>query len=436
MKKQGKKFKIAYIIYVVLLLVIAAAAVFYVISVLKDYESYQPEREIERQIKNIAELAGGGSVDSIVSYGDDAFEIDSEEKARLASALAKENLSYKIKGGSSDGSSLTYSIADGEETLLYIKLKSVSETTKLSLFTYSVWETEEITAALSHYTLSLPPSVKVTLNGKELTGTVSEEEPNKLVYNISAFGSPRLSVSDITGNVLDCAGTEKIDISEYKITVPDNFSLKIGGREVSPEIAQKTENPTYVNVSEYCGDMPELLVYDCGVLGKNPEIEIFDPMGNAVEYDMDGNTVLITEQPSYSDNPPEELTAQIDPMRAAKDWSLFLTQDLSGAYYGFYTLAQYLAEGSYLYDVAWKYANGMDITFTSVHSYPSFSDEKLTNYIRYTENCFSCDIFFNKHMDLNSGSHVVDTMNSRFYFVNNGTAEAPNWIIADIREII
>lgn len=436
MKKQVKKFKIVYIVYVALLLILAAFAVFYVVSVLKDYESYQPEREVERQLKIIAELAKGGSVDSVVSYGDDSFEITSEEKARLADALAKDTLSYKIEGGSSDGSALTYSVAGGEDTLLYIKLKSVSETTKLSLFTYSVWETEEIKAVLSNYSLSLPPSVKVTLNGEELIGSVSSEEPEKLVYNISAFGTPKLLVSDTVGNVLECTSGTKIDISEYKITIPDNFTLKIDGREVSPLTAQKRENPSYVNVSEYCGDMPELLDFECAVLGSEPLIEIYDTVGNSIEYEMEENTVSVTEQPSYSDIPPEELLSYIDPMSAAKDWSLFLTKDLSGSNYGFGTLAKYLAEGSYLYDVAWKYANGIDITFTSNHSFPSFTDEKLSNYIRYTENCFSCDIFFNKHMVLGSGSHVIDTMNSRFYFVNNGTADTPNWVIVDIREII
>lgn len=436
MKKQVKKFKIVYIVYVALLLILAALAVFYVVSVLKDYESYQPEKEVERQLKIIADLAKGGSVDSIVSYGDDSFEITSEEKTRFVNALAKDTLSYKIEGGNSDGSALTYSVADGEDTLLYIKLKSVSETTKLSLFTYSVWETEEVKAVLSNYTLSLPPSVKVTLNGKELAGSVSSEDTAKLVYKISAFGSPELLVSDIAGNVLECTDGKKIDISEYKITIPDNFTLKIDGKEIAPEIAQRTENPNYVNVSEYCKDMPELLEFECAVLSKEPLIEISDPTGKTVEYEMEENTVSVTEQLSYSDIPPEELLSYIDPMSAAKDWSLFLTKDLSGSNYGFGTLAKYLAEGSYLYDVAWKYANGIDITFTSNHSFPSFTDEKLSNYIRYTENCFSCDIFFNKHMVLVSGSHVIDTMNSRFYFVNNGTADTPNWVIVDIREII
>lgn len=436
MKNRSKKFKIIYIVYVAILLVLAAWAIFYVMSVLKDYESYQPEKEIERQLEKIVSLAQSDSVDSVISYGGDSFEITDEEKERLVSVLAKDKLSYKIEGGSSDGSTLTYSVSDNDNTLLYIKLKSLSETTKLSLFTYSEWKTEEVRAALSNYSLLLPPSVKVALNGKELTGSVSPDDPEKLVYNVSAFGSPKLTVSDTVGNVLECRDDSKIDISEYKITLPDNFSLKVNGKEVSPDIAQKTDNPSYVNVSEYCGNMPKLLLFDCAVLGSEPLIEIFDPMGNAMEYEPEENTVVITEQPSYADAPPQELLAYIDPMSAAKDWSLFLTKDLEGANYGFSTLAKYLAEGSYLYDVAWNYANGIDITFTSNHDYPYFSDESLSNFIRYTEDCFSCDVFFNKHMDLSSGSHVVDTMNSRFYFVNNGSAEAPDWIIADIKEII
>lgn len=436
MKAKGKKFKIAYIAYVALLLILAVWAVFYVVSVLKDYESCQPEREIEKQLENIIRLAKSGSVDSVVSYGEDSFEMTSEEKSRFVDALAKDTLSYKLRGGSSDGSSVTYSVSDGENTLLNIKLRSISETTKLSLFTYSLWETEEVKAVLLNYSLSLPSSVKVTLNGEALTGSVSAEEPDKLVYNISAMGSPKLLVSDAVGNVIECKEGQKIDITRYKITVPDNFTLKIGGREISREMAAKTENPSYANVAEYCKNMPGLLIYDCDVLGSEHLIELFDAAGKAVEFEAEGNTVFVTEQPSYSDVPPEELLSQIDPMSAAKDWSLFLTKDLEGAHYGFGALTKYLAEGSYLYDVAWKYATGMDITFTSNHNYPSFADEKLSNYIRYTEDCFSCDVFFNKHMDLSSGLHVIDTMNSRFYFVNNGTAEEPNWIIVEIKEIL
>lgn len=438
MKKQIKKFKIVYIVYIAVLLILAAAAVWYVSSVLKEYEACQPEREVERQIKNLYELARGGAVDSVVSFGgsEESFEISDEEMEKFVNSLAKDTLSYKIIAGSSDGRALTYSVSNSDNTLLYIKLKSLSETTKLSLFTYSEWKTEEVKAALFNYEISLPPSVKVALNGNTLTGSPSSDGSDKLVYRISALGSPTLSISDTLGNVLDFTDSTKINITEYVIKIPDNFTLKADGKEVSPDIARSEENPNYSNFAEYCLDLPKLLTYECAVVQKQPAIEILDPMGNQVEFEMEGNTVTVTEQPSYSDTLPDELSNQIDPMTAAKDWSLFLTKDLSGANNGFSSIAKYFDENSYFYDVAWKYANGIDITFTSPHNYPSFTDEKLSNFIRYTDNCFSCDVFFNKHMLLNSGSNVIDKMNSRFYFVNSGTTDEPKWIIVDIKEII
>lgn len=438
MKKHISKFKLVYIIFVALLAALAAAAVFYAVSVLKDYEACQPEKEIERQLEDIVRLAKSGSVDNAVSFAgdDEAYEITAEEKERFVSALANGELTYKIREGSSDGTALTYSVADKNGILLFIKLKSLSETTKLSLFTYSDWKTEEVKAALFSLSVSLPPSITVNLNGSSLTGSPAADGSGKLLYNISAFGTPELSVSDAFGNVLECSDSAKIDITEYNVTIPDNFTLTVNGKTASPHTAETRNNPIYANVAEYCSDMPKLLTYSCAVLQKEANIEILDPIGQPVKYEMDANTVTITDQPSYSNSLPDELLEQIDPMRAAKDWSLFLTKDLSGANYGFNTIAAYLGEDSYLYEVAWKYANGIDITFTSTHSFPEFANEKISNYIRYTESCFSCDIFFNKKMLLNTGSLVTDTMNSTFYFVNTGTADSPKWIITDIKEII
>ncbi len=438
MKKQLKKSKLVYIIFAAVLVVLAAAAIIYVFNVLSEYEASQPEKEIERQLEKITGNAKKGTLDSIVSFeGEDGgFEITEEEKKRFISALSSDKLTYKLMSGSSDGSALTYSVSDEADSLLYIKLKSLSEKTKLSLFTYSEWKTEEVNAALFNLSVSLPPSITVKLNGNVLQGSPSSEDPQKLLYNISAFGKPKLVISDGFGNELECKESTKIDITEYTVTIPDNYTLKIGGNEVDSNTAEASDNPDYSNVAEYCSDMPKLLTYSCAVLKNEAEIEITDPMGQPAQFDKSKNVVKITEQPSYSDSVPEELLANIDPTRAAKDWSLFLTQDLNGANYGFNIVASYLDENSYLYDVAWKYANGIDITFTSPHSYPTFADEKISNYIRYTDSCFSCDVFFNKNMLLNTGTLVTDTMNSTFFFVNIGTADAPKWIITDIKEII
>ncbi len=438
MKKHIKKFTVFYIILVSVLAVLAVSAVFYVISVLKEYEANQPEKTIEAQMEKIVKLAKSGSSEKVVSFKNDRenFQITPEEKTRFESALTSEKLTYKLSNSSSDGKYVTYKVMNNKDSLLYIKLKSLKETTKLSLFTYSDWSVEEIKPILFNVSLVLPNTVTVSLNGNTLTGSANDS--GKSAYNISAFGTPELLISDVYGNVIKCNESTKIEITEYKVTVPDNFTLQINGKDVAKDKALASDNKEYDNLSEYGLDMPKLLCYDLAVLKKDEELnlQIYDPNSQPVSFTLDGNQVKITEQPSYTDSLPDDLAAQINPMQAAINWSLFMTNDLEGAYHGFYTLANFLQEDSYLYNMAWKFANSIDITFTSTHSYPEIANEKLTKYTKYTDNCFSCDVYFEKNMLLNTGKLVTDVMNSRFYFVNTGTADAPNWVIGDIKEII
>ena len=119
-----------------------------------------------------------------------------------------------------------------------------------------------------------------------------------------------------------------------------------------------------------------------------------------------------------------------------------MSKDLNGYNFGFNEISKHLITSSYLYNMAQKWVNGIDISFISHHTLqnPPFSDESVTNYIRISENCFSVDISFVKHMILVEGSYVPDSMNSRFYFVKydgtNDFVDNPEWKIADIKEIV
>ena len=119
-----------------------------------------------------------------------------------------------------------------------------------------------------------------------------------------------------------------------------------------------------------------------------------------------------------------------------------MTQDLTGANNGYGQLSPYLIKGSYLQDVAWQWATGIDITFTSSHTLkdPPFQVENVSNYVVYSENCFSCDIRLEKKMVLSkTGEEVDDVINSTFYFVKyDGTdngKDDPRWVLVDYREI-
>ena len=116
-----------------------------------------------------------------------------------------------------------------------------------------------------------------------------------------------------------------------------------------------------------------------------------------------------------------------------------MTDDLEGSNKGFDTIKKYLIKDSYMYNVAYKWATGIDITLTSAHrtSDNYFKNEKVSNFVKYSDNLFSCDISFVKYMYLyKSNKWVDDPMNSTFYFLNIGDENKPNWVILDIQEIV
>ena len=114
-----------------------------------------------------------------------------------------------------------------------------------------------------------------------------------------------------------------------------------------------------------------------------------------------------------------------------------MSDDLS-----FSRIDDYLIPSSYQYEVARKYATGVDITFTSAHTLadPAFTDSEVSNFAWITEDCFSVDIRFVKHMRLRSGAMVDDPMNDRFYFVRyddtDDGADNPAWKLASMKEIL
>ena len=124
-------------------------------------------------------------------------------------------------------------------------------------------------------------------------------------------------------------------------------------------------------------------------------------------------------------------------LEVAQNWSLFLTQDAS-----FSRIRDYLIPDSYQYEVARKYATGLEMTFTSRHTLenPAFTGNSVTNFTWITDDCFSVDISFVKHMRLWYGTAVDDAMNDRFYFVRyDDTAdgvENPAWKLVSMKEIL
>ena len=246
---------------------------------------------------------------------------------------------------------------------------------------------------------------------------------------------PTVEVEDETGYrktvVLD---DPDVAIYEYTVTIPDVYTLSVG--KIMPKRTGKiTHHKDADSMSEYydvCGiRLPDAVEYS--FVSLDPDAEYVIHTGTE-DIPMKGRTTVITDLIS-SDTLPS-LVSNIDVYKVCKVWSDFMTVDLSGDKHGFNNVAKYLIKDSSLYKYAYKWATGIDITYTWDHKILSVEDTNITDYIKYSDTCFSCHVYFRKEMVVYYSPRIYrdDTFDNIVYFVyiddTNDRVNNPHWAIA------
>ncbi len=289
------------------------------------------------------------------------------------------------------------------------------------------------------YSLTLPASLDVTVNGQASEGEHLED--GTVRYDIRALKKPSVQISDLYGNTVNYEGGSELPLTYIKILAMESYTVTVDGASVPASAVILSENPDYEHFADYVDSLPKLATYDIAVLRDGADISVFDKSGAEIEYDSALHVLDLTVVTSDA-QVPESVAAEVNVLKIAEDWSRLMSKDLAGSAYGFYNYAPNLIEGSYLYNVAWKWVNSIDITFTSIHTLlnPPFTDEEVRNFTWITDNCFSVDISFVKQMRLGDGREIGDPMNSRFHFVKydstNDSVYNPTWKLVNIKEIV
>lgn len=416
-------------------LVLGIAIVIYIYNLLVRYEASQPERVVEAFIDEMEKRAFEGTVEEKISF--DGYEPPTAEQKEkeIAAYIAKLKGELRYEEVPAVSSGLVFNIKNEQEVLATVTLESKETKTVLIVFNFDDWQIKEVSPAIIDKEIVLPASVVPTIKGATIPG-VRDEATGNYVYPICSLTTPEIILTDPAGNKVTYDTKKKTVTYGYTISVPSDYKVFADGNEVSPAIAISEENPEFENVSLYCDSMPTQLTYDMYFLSNSVELKVQNSSGSEVPFEMENRSVVINDLVG-ADSVPADILAEIDVLDAAHQWSRFMTKDLAGTNYGYSTIKKLLIEDSYLQSVAWKWATGIDITFTSIHTLAPtpFIEESVTNYIRYSDDCFSCDVRFKKHMILSTGAHVYDPMDSTFYFVNIAKdGEDPQWRIADIRE--
>jgi len=364
MKKLIRKFKRAslytksLILFAFVLLILGIVFLSYVWNSMVIYERSM----VDNYIKYLAE--SGKLTENI---DEDLFELSKYENKNskiidgVKKILKSEDLEIKKNSKESNENIFVYDLKINDNIISTVSLKNTNTYTRMAILTINEWEVESLKTNFENgvfkYNITIPKDYKLYINDKEVDDT-------EIISEGDVEGLERL--------------TKHIEVSKSKTYEINN------------------------------------LVYE-------PEIKIVDSNNKNVNYDVHGEKIIVENKfkkiKDY-DSAKQYLKNDFDIMQLAENWSLFLTDDLSGSYHGFFKLTPYLIEDTYMYEMAYGWSHNVDITFVSSHRLknPVFTNERIENFVIYNENAFSVEVYLEKNMVV-SGKDKVDVMHDRLYFI-------------------
>ena len=288
-------FKKFLLIYVIILTVLMLIFLGYVADSLIKYEKNQVENYME---DIIAELKKAGKNGKIEKYIDTSKVKRSEFESSNVTVdqgfyelLNTQEITYKLNEKSTNDQKPIYDIYAEKEKILEVTLDGSKIQNRLGLLIFNVWKTTTI--------------------------------------------EPKIEKGLYTCNIL----------------VPNNLKVLVNNQELTEnQIVEKVQNEGLTQISKYV-EIPYIVKYEVTELLKKPNVKILDENGNEVEYTENGN--IISKELEYitaknGEEAKKHIKGEIDTLKVAKDWSLYLTDDLDGRLHGYYNIKKYLIEDSAL----------------------------------------------------------------------------------------
>ena len=218
---------------------------------------------------------------------------------------------------------------------------------------------------------------------------------------------------------------EEKELYHYEVTAPSDCMVLVNGKEAAPTSVAKLE---YFADAENYVDLPSQSSYILDHLTKPADIEIKRD-GKYLNFKKSEKITIDSGYDTFTTL--EEAGCDFDLIGFAENWSKYMTKDLTGKRYGFYTIAESLIEKSEMYQKAWAWATGIDITFVSVHTLanPAFTEQTVSNVVKYSDDAICADVHLVKHMLIRGTSKHDDANNSTFYLIKQDGA----WKVVNIR---
>ncbi len=435
--KPKHKFRKFFLIYLGVLLILSVIFLIYVHSLLVNFEGSQVDNVVAEKLEDIKKAASKGKIESEISLDaiKENYSPTDEEIKDYERAFAIGDLTYKKTRNGLSSDTESYAIYLNGFNVGKMELKTLKEEMVLAIFPVTEWSIESCSAET--FSFDFPDSVTITSGGKTIDGKPSETE-GLYSYTASSLFSPDTVITDSAGNTASFNGKDPVTFTNCTVKVLSTYKVYSGDKLIDPSKAAIETIEKFKYVKEYCPEVPDLAVYRLCLIDDGSKITVKDASGNEVACKQPKDSVYEAYDFAMSDTMPQDLAGTPNPLEAAEKLSLFTSDDLGGGYpHGFYTLADYLIKDSYLYEKNWEFATSVDITFTSDHSLdnPPFNSEKVSEFVRFSDKCFSCKIEFNKPMYMTNGVNKIDSVNGTFYFVyyddSDDGVDNPHWGLVD-----
>lgn len=213
------------------------------------------------------------------------------------------------------------------------------------------------------------------------------------------------------------------------ITAPDTYSVFVNG--VKLDSRELTGNVTQIDALKYAAEyvsVPQLVEYSVqGLLGE-PDVTIYNNQGEQVMFTADNNGNITVDTFATSTIDPE-LSATV--LQNAKNYSNFFSKDIDGCSNSVAPISYMFPADSYYLELAENYRKN-DMWMYSAHETPVFANEMVSNYIVYTPQLFSVEVYFEKNMVLTlNGEARQDIVNSRYYYADIDGS----WLVVDMQSV-
>ncbi len=355
-KKKGfPLFWVFYFLFILCMILFWVLVVKKVKECLVIYENSQPERKVEMIIQAVQN-----------GYLDEYFSVEGQNSPYEAADVYKKAYKARIEG-------------------------------------------KEITYQKDTTTLAEKPLYRMYAD-QDLFGTVelreTSKEPLMLILSLS------------TWEVADTKAIYETGEKSVTVKVPNAYKVYVNGVELndSSRIGDAEEMEQFRYVKDYV-ECPTLVSYQVKGLLNDPEVKICNQKGETVDYAEVKTEGLVTSA-SVEEFPVSQMDASLEKMVMdnAIRYSNFFSKDLEGCRNSVAPIADMFPKDSYYLELADKYRRE-DMWMYSAHNTPEFLDKEVSNYIEYSDNLFSCEVFFNKQMYLSRNKQYrTDVTHTRYYY--------------------